>query len=103
MRWRIRGVAVEGHVEWHMWDQSWWSEEREESSGVAHPTAAKLHPSRRGRMWARITSSGRRENAVVRVVVVVVDMGGEEDMVCVCVCLCCCLKMGEFFLGRKFL
>lgn len=75
MSWRIRGETVDGHVDWHMWDQRCWSEEREWSSGVTQPTEARVHPSRRGRMWARIMSAWRREKVeavAVEVVVVVV-------------------------------
>lgn len=60
-------MVVEGHVEWHMWDQRFLSEERERSSGVAHPMAARVRPSRRGRMCARIMSTWRREKVVVAV------------------------------------
>lgn len=58
MRCRRRGVVVDGHVEWHMWDQRFSSDDRERSSGVTQPTAAKVHPSKEGSMWALIMSPG---------------------------------------------
>ena len=61
-----------------MWDQSWWSEEREWSSGVTQPTEAKLHPSKRGNMWALITSSGRLENGLDDENEEEVMMGGDD-------------------------
>lgn len=79
MRWRRSGeVVVDGHVEWHMWDQRSWSEERERSSGVAQATAAKVQPSKVGSMWDRIMSEGRREKEEVEV------EEEEEDMIFVC-------------------